>query len=68
MPDGHHRLPDGRVKGKGGKRQSSMKAQGTAAVWKSEPPVDCPFPQSQDFPGIVFVGRFANYTDADTSA
>lgn len=40
--------------------------QATATGWKSAPPGDCPFSQSTDFPGCVLVGRYANYTDADT--
>ena len=32
----------------------------------SAPPKDCPFPQSKLFAGIVFTGRYKNYTTADT--
>jgi hypothetical protein len=32
----------------------------------SAPPKDCPFPQSKLFAGIVFTGRYRNYTTADT--
>ena len=32
----------------------------------SAPPKDCPFPQSKLFTGIMFTGRYRNYTSADT--
>ena len=34
--------------------------------WADNTPVDCPFPQSKKYSEIVFTGRYANYTDADT--
>jgi hypothetical protein len=34
--------------------------------WPSEPPADCPFPRSESLAGIVFTGRHAEYTGADT--
>ena len=35
-------------------------------VWKSEPPADCPFPQSRDLTGIEFLGVHSDYRFADT--
>lgn len=34
--------------------------------WADNTPEDCPFPRSHSYSEIVFTGRFANYTDADT--
>ncbi|RDY61127.1 DUF7402 domain-containing protein [Flagellimonas nanhaiensis] len=34
--------------------------------WENEIPNDCPFEQSEDITKVVFTGRFANYTAADT--
>jgi hypothetical protein len=34
--------------------------------WPSNPPADCPFEPSQDITGVVFTGRHAEYTSADT--
>jgi hypothetical protein len=34
--------------------------------WPNEPPTGTPFSPSRDFSGIVFTGRYATYTDADT--
>ncbi len=34
--------------------------------WSNEPPSGAPFVPSRDFSGIVFTGRYATYTDADT--
>lgn len=34
--------------------------------WPSEPPPDCPFAKSETVTGIVFTGRHAEYTTADT--
>lgn len=34
--------------------------------WADNTPVSCPFPRSEEFSEIVFTGRYANYTDADT--
>jgi len=34
--------------------------------WVSMPPRDCPFPPSQQFSGLSFTGRHAEYTGADT--
>ena len=38
----------------------------TLRVWPSQPPADCPLPQSTSFTGIGFTGRHAAYTGADT--
>ncbi len=35
-------------------------------VWRSERPLDCPFPKSDDITGIAFTGRHIRYADADT--
>jgi hypothetical protein len=35
-------------------------------LWPSEPPADCPAPKSEAATGIVFTGRHAEYTNADT--
>jgi len=35
-------------------------------VWKSEPPVGCPFPPSKDLTGILFTGAVSDYRFADT--
>jgi hypothetical protein len=35
-------------------------------TWPNEPPSTCPIPRSQTFSGVVFTGRYASYTDADT--
>lgn len=35
-------------------------------LWPSKPPHDCPFPLSERFSGLVFTGRHAEYTHADT--
>ena len=34
--------------------------------WRSEPPADCPFKPSAALTGVVFTGRHAEYTGADT--
>ncbi len=34
--------------------------------WPDEAPAECPFPPSADFRGVVFTGRHAEYTGADT--
>lgn len=34
--------------------------------WADNTPKDCPFPKSKNFSEIIFTGRYANYTDADT--
>ncbi|MGM9700250.1 MAG: hypothetical protein ACI3YX_02340 [Prevotella sp.] len=34
--------------------------------WADNTPAQCPFKPSRDFSEIVFTGRFANYTNADT--
>jgi hypothetical protein len=34
--------------------------------WRSEPPADCPFEPSAAHTGVVFTGRHAEYTGADT--
>ncbi|RMG63466.1 MAG: DUF4185 domain-containing protein [Chloroflexi bacterium] len=34
--------------------------------WPSTPPSDCPFPPSEQFDGLIFTGRHAEYTHADT--
>nr|MBC8372300.1 hypothetical protein [Planctomycetota bacterium] len=36
------------------------------AFQASAPPKDCPFPQSKLLTGVVFTGRYKNYTTADT--
>ena len=35
-------------------------------IWKSDPPADCPFEQSEDITGVMFTGRSSNYYLADT--
>ena len=35
-------------------------------VWRSEPPKDCPFKQSETLVGIGFTGKNRSYTTADT--
>lgn len=35
-------------------------------LWPSKPPRDCPFPPSEQFGGLIFTGRHAEYTHADT--
>jgi len=37
-----------------------------SGVWLSEPPADCPFKPSENFSGVEFTGRHAEYTGADT--
>ena len=37
-----------------------------AGAWPDIAPADCPFPKSQQFGGIEFTGRHAEYTHADT--
>jgi len=34
--------------------------------WADNTPADCPFPKDESFDGIVFTGRYCNYTNADT--
>lgn len=34
--------------------------------WADDPPPGCPFPPSADFAGLLFTGRHAEYTGADT--
>ncbi len=34
--------------------------------WPDNQPEDCPFPESKEITKIVFTGRYANYTQADT--
>ncbi len=34
--------------------------------WKNDIPENCPFEKSKDINGVVFTGRYANYTGADT--
>lgn len=34
--------------------------------WKNEIPADCPFARSKDINKVIFSGRYANYTGADT--
>jgi len=38
----------------------------SAGQWRSEPPADCPFKPSTVLTGVVFTGRHAEYTGADT--
>lgn len=40
--------------------------QEAATVWKSEPPKDCPFEESEEIVGLAFTGRVKTYTKADT--
>jgi hypothetical protein len=35
-------------------------------VWSDDAPSNCPFAASQDFAGLLFTGRHAEYTSADT--
>ncbi len=35
-------------------------------VWPDNQPEECPFPESDEITGVVFTGRYANYTQADT--
>jgi hypothetical protein len=37
-----------------------------ATYWPSKQPADCPFERSESLSGIVFTGRHASYTGADT--
>ncbi len=37
-----------------------------ARLQRSNPPADCPFPQSPQLAGVWFTGRYATYTNADT--
>ena len=39
---------------------------GIPVRWPSTPPADCPFEKSKERTGIVFTGRYKNYTGADT--
>jgi hypothetical protein len=41
-------------------------ANTSAGSWPSEPPDGCPFPPSEQITGLVFTGRHAEYTGADT--
>jgi hypothetical protein len=34
--------------------------------WPSQPPIDCPFEPSKEIVGLIFTGRYAAYTEADT--
>lgn len=36
------------------------------AIWKSDPPPDCPFKPSEDIAGVAFTRKYVSYTDADT--
>jgi len=40
--------------------------RGAPRLWPSNPPPGCPFPPSETLRGIVFTGRKASYTGADT--
>lgn len=35
-------------------------------LWPNNPPENCPFPQSDNYSGILLTGRYANYKNADT--
>ncbi|GAB6164729.1 hypothetical protein JCM19992_07290 [Thermostilla marina] len=35
-------------------------------VWDTQPPKDCPVPRSEAYRALLFTGRFAGYTKADT--
>ena len=39
---------------------------GPDGVWPSQPPAGCPFSPSKSIRGLVFTGRQASYTNADT--
>src|SRR5208283_4622908 len=39
---------------------------GASFAWPSSPPTNCPFAASKDFAGMLFTGRHAEYTHADT--
>jgi hypothetical protein len=43
-----------------------MKTTASRFVWLSQPPSDCPFQLSERYDGLVFTGRHAEYTHADT--
>lgn len=47
---------------------ASVLAAGNIGIgmWPSEPPAGCPFPASGQLTGLVFTGRHAEYTGADT--
>ena len=34
--------------------------------WANDIPADCPFDKSEDLTEVIFTGRYANYTGADT--
>jgi len=44
----------------------SLAAPAGAFTWSNTPPADCPFPPSALAPGLIFTGRHAEYTGADT--
>ena len=52
--------------GRGGKGTLAVRSMAFSAAWPSDPPADCPFPQSDAIAGIAFTGRHAEYTGADT--
>ncbi|HMO27207.1 MAG TPA: hypothetical protein PKB10_13170, partial [Tepidisphaeraceae bacterium] len=39
---------------------------GFKGFWPGNPPADCPFPRDRQHDRVVFTGRYANYTNADT--
>ncbi len=49
-----------------GERVSKQKNQPKGEVFGSEAPSDCPFKPSESLAGVVFTGRHAEYTTADT--
>ncbi len=40
--------------------------KGAGRAWPSQPPAACPFKPSETLTGVVFTGRKAAYTGADT--
>jgi len=49
-----------------GSQTEAPSSEGGLWVWPNQPPGDCPFEQSKFVAGIVFTGRHAEYTGADT--
>jgi hypothetical protein len=48
------------------KQQPQANGIGQPTIWPSQPPADCPFPQSADITAVGFTGRHIRYADADT--
>jgi len=38
----------------------------SGTIWRSEQPTDCPFPKSESIGSVLFTGRHAEYSNADT--